>query len=105
MSNHRSRPRHAFTLIELMVVIAVLALLAVMILPAIADTKNKGGRMQCAANLRQIGMGSMMYANDFNTWLPTAKIGSNPANVMNGFFYTRFVWEGSIPNYKLPPSF
>ena len=105
MKNHQSAPHQAFTFIELLIVIAALALLAVMILPARADIKNKGGRMQCAANLRQIGMGSMMYANDFNTQLPTGKIGANPQNVIHGFYYTRYVWEGTVPNYKLPSSF
>ena len=100
-----AQTNRAFTLVELMVVLAVLALLAVMILPSMAGVHLKSGRMQCAANLRQIAMGSMMYANDYNTKLPTTTAGGNPVNRINGFYYTRFVWQGSLPNFHLPSSF
>lgn len=93
-----------FTFIELLVVIAVTALLAIMLLPAMADTRSKGGRTQCAANLRQITMASMMYANDYNSWLPLTKAGANPINQINGFYYTLYAWSGN-PFTPVPPSF
>jgi prepilin-type N-terminal cleavage/methylation domain-containing protein len=64
------RGRNAFTLIELLVVVAIIAILAALLLPALAGAKQWSVRTKCASNLRQIGLGMAMYADDSNGLYP-----------------------------------
>ena len=89
--------KRAFTLIELLVVIAIIVILAALLAPALSSAKARAKRIGCVNNLRQMGVGSAVYAADSTDILPPWRgyppySDSGKMNLMNESHFSRYVW-------------
>jgi prepilin-type N-terminal cleavage/methylation domain-containing protein/prepilin-type processing-associated H-X9-DG protein len=75
---YRSR---GFTLIELLVVIAIIAILAAILFPVFARAREKARETSCLSNVKQLGLGVLMYAQDYDEKLYAGELGlaANPS--------------------------
>jgi prepilin-type N-terminal cleavage/methylation domain-containing protein/prepilin-type processing-associated H-X9-DG protein len=64
--NHITRDKKAFTLIELLIVIAIIAILAAILFPVFARARENARRSSCQSNLKQISLGVLQYRQDFD---------------------------------------
>jgi len=98
----RQRPRRAFTLTELLVVIVIIALLAALLLPALAGAKTVANRTKCRSNLKQWGLAMQMYVDENESLMPRESYGqgvklnrwSHINNPISGD-----VWYNALPPY------
>jgi len=70
--------RTGFTLIELLVVIAIIAILAAILFPVFARAREKARQASCSSNVKQITLGFIMYASDYDDRFPFFNWGNRP---------------------------
>ena len=80
------KTKNAFTLIELLVVAGIIAVLAGLLLPVFSKAKAKANRAGCINNLRQINLGTLMYAHDSADTFPLLPT-PNPYPNSEAFFF------------------
>ena len=77
------KTRHAFTLIELLVVIAIISILVAILVPVFSQVREKGRQTVCASNEKQLSLGVLMYAQDYDeVLLPTAVLDGSGNTVL-----------------------
>jgi prepilin-type N-terminal cleavage/methylation domain-containing protein/prepilin-type processing-associated H-X9-DG protein len=73
--NRTNQVRRGFTLIELLVVIAIIAILAAILFPVFAQAREKARAISCLSNMKQLGLATMMYVQDYDEVFPARQYG------------------------------
>jgi len=95
--------RIGFTLVELLIVIAIIAILAALLLPALAKAKEKAQRITCISNLKQWGMAQIMYLDDSNQTYPKTKIPNGTPGAAPGYNEDNPSWTDLFDFYYQNP--
>ena len=82
--------RRGFTLIELLVVIAIIAILAAILFPVFARAREKARQTSCLSNMKQLGLGMLMYAQDYDETFTRMGHGNQPTPVVPGDNYFNY---------------
>jgi prepilin-type N-terminal cleavage/methylation domain-containing protein/prepilin-type processing-associated H-X9-DG protein len=90
-----------FTLIELLVVIAIIAILAAILFPVFAKAREKARQITCASNLKQIGLASLQYEQDYDESFPIAAI-QNATSSTVYWPYAIYPYTKSFKVYQCP---
>jgi prepilin-type N-terminal cleavage/methylation domain-containing protein len=89
--------QRAFTLIELLVVIAIIAILAAILFPVFAQAKAAAMKTKDISNFKQVGIGTMLYVQEFDESFPMSNSGHNPSGW--GFGPPDRVWGVAVMPY------
>src|SRR3990172_757165 len=95
------RSGKGFTLIELLVVIAIIAILAAILFPVFAKAREKSRTASCMSNLKQLGLGFIMYAQDYDDYLPSYAMRAcyRIPDALSGGTSNAFMWWSQVFSY------
>src|SRR5438034_1848062 len=93
-----TKHKKGFTLIEILVVIAIIVILAGILYPVYSGVRNKAHQVKCALNLKQIGMAISMYAGDHDDMLPIGGYDSTVTGADGKQAIVRTDWEDELLN-------
>lgn len=96
----KRRHAGAFTLVELLVVVAIVAVLAALLMPALARGLEEGRRVQCLGNLRQLAVAAHSYADNHDGFFPMAWL---PGRIEGKQWSWDFAQSGSGANARIIP--
>jgi len=96
MLTHSPPRRRAFTLVELLVVIGIIAALISILMPALRRARNQAAKVNCMSQLRQIEMAVTMYAQQFNGWIPQTYGISDPPGPQTVSVETGWLWKANV---------
>ncbi len=91
-----------FTLIELLIVIAIIAILAAILFPVFARARENARRSSCMSNLKQIGLGVMQYTQNYDQRYPSQSIGGNGVAHLDRWMDSTFPYVKSTQLYTCP---
>jgi len=108
--------KSGFTLIELLVVIAIIAILAAILFPVFARAREKARQTSCLSNLKQLGLASLQYAQDYDEMFPSHYftviadyddgVSSDGVSLYSGLLpYVKNVQIFTCPSVKPTPSY
>jgi prepilin-type processing-associated H-X9-DG protein len=97
----RAREGRGFTLVEMLVITAVMALLFALLTPALGRALQRGRAVACLENLRQWGLAATAYADEHNGYLPRRGQGVQPVTIVN----RPEDWFNALPPYVNEPSY
>lgn len=110
----RGKARTAFTLVELLVVIGIIALLISILLPTLSSARRSAKSLACLSNQRQLGIGFQSFTIEHNNWMPKAWFNDTPRDYGRpeqsgyedwGFRFPTWGWEDTIVPYIGAESF
>ncbi len=98
ISSRTHRKTGPFSLIELLVTIAVISILAALLLPALNQVREKGRQISCVNNLKMIGLSIIQYTTDSSDWMPPTSWNANYLYMLRSYLNVRIDKENCFEN-------